>query len=157
MKQLIILSGKGGTGKTSVAAAFAHLAAEGESQMRAVLADADVDAANLELVLARSRLESHEFIGGSVAVIDSTLCQGCGTCYDVCRFDAILPPAYGREAYAVDPIACEGCAVVRLPVPGRGHPHGRRNWPATGSGRTAAMVRCSTPRCGQRRRTPANW
>ncbi len=52
MKQLVILSGKGGTGKTSVAAAFAHLAAEGEPPVRAVLADADVDAANLELVLA---------------------------------------------------------------------------------------------------------
>ena len=66
MKQLIILSGKGGTGKTSVAAAFAHLAAEGESQMRAVLADADVDAANLELVLGPQPLEStrvHRRIG----------------------------------------------------------------------------------------------
>jgi MinD superfamily P-loop ATPase len=110
MKQLIILSGKGGTGKTSVAAAFAHLAAEGEPAVRAVLADADVDAANLELVLDPRPLETHEFIGGSVAVIDPALCQGCGTCHDVCRFDAVLPPTDRREAYAVDPVACEGCA-----------------------------------------------
>ena len=67
MKQLVILSGKGGTGKTSVAAAFAHLAAEGEPPVRAVLADADVDAANLELVLAPQPLESariHRRLGG---------------------------------------------------------------------------------------------
>ena len=117
MKQLIILSGKGGTGKTSVAAAFAHLAAEGEPAVRAVLADADVDAANLELVLDPQPLETHEFIGGSVAVIDPALCQGCGTCYDVCRFDAVLPPTDGREAYAVDPIACEGCAACVYQCP----------------------------------------
>ena len=117
MKQLVILSGKGGTGKTSVAAAFAHLAAEGEPAVRAVLADADVDAANLELVLDPRPLEMHEFIGGSVAVIDPALCQGCGTCYDVCRFDAVLPPTDGREAYAVDPIACEGCAACVYQCP----------------------------------------
>ena len=117
MKQLVILSGKGGTGKTSVAAAFAHLAAEGEPPVRAVLADADVDAANLELVLSPQPLESHEFIGGSVAVIDPTLCQGCGTCHDVCRFDAVLLPTPEREAYAVDPIACEGCAACVYQCP----------------------------------------
>ena len=64
MKQLVILSGKGGTGKTSVAAAFAHLAAEGKSPVRAVLADADVDAANLELVLGPRPLEAYEFTAG---------------------------------------------------------------------------------------------
>lgn len=117
MKQLAILSGKGGTGKTSVAAAFAHLAAQGEPPVAAVLADADVDAANLELVLAPQPLERHEFIGGSVAVIDDTRCEGCGTCYDVCRFDAVLPPADGLTAYAVDPIACEGCAACVYQCP----------------------------------------
>jgi MinD superfamily P-loop ATPase len=117
MKQLVILSGKGGTGKTSVAAAFAHLAAEGEPPMRAVLADADVDAANLELVLSPQPLETHEFVGGAVAVIDPELCQGCGRCYDVCRFDAVLPPTDGRAAYAVDPIACEGCAACVYQCP----------------------------------------
>jgi len=117
MKQLVILSGKGGTGKTSVAAAFAHLAAQGEVPVTAVLADADVDAANLELVLDPRPLERHEFIGGSVAVIDDARCEGCGTCYDVCRFDAVLPPADGREVYAVDPIACEGCAACVYQCP----------------------------------------
>ena len=94
--------------------------------MRAVLADADVDAANLELVLAPRPLETHEFIGGSVAVIDAALCQGCGACYDVCRFDAVIPPSpdIGRggqggegRAYAVDPIACEGCAACVYQCP----------------------------------------
>jgi MinD superfamily P-loop ATPase len=104
MKQLVILSGKGGTGKTSVAAALAHLASE---EMPIVLADADVDAANLELVLDPTRLEEHAFMGGQVAVIDPDRCQLCGICYDVCRFDAILP---GDDQYRVDPLACEGCA-----------------------------------------------
>ncbi len=104
MKQLVILSGKGGTGKTSVAAALAHLASQ---EMPIVLADADVDAANLELVLAPTRLEEHVFMGGQVAIIDPDRCQLCGRCYEVCRFDAILP---GDDTYRVDALACEGCA-----------------------------------------------
>ena len=108
MKQLVILSGKGGTGKTSVAAAFAQLAHDGPSPLRAVLADADVDAANLELVLKPNQIEAHDFTGGSVAVIDAQLCQGCGICEQVCRFEGVLPGPY---AYHIDPIACEGCAA----------------------------------------------
>jgi MinD superfamily P-loop ATPase len=104
MKQLVILSGKGGTGKTSVAAALAHLASQ---EMPIVLADADVDAANLELVLNPTRLEEHAFMGGQLAVIDADKCTLCGTCYDVCRFEAILP---GEDTYRVDSLACEGCA-----------------------------------------------
>jgi MinD superfamily P-loop ATPase len=104
MKQLVILSGKGGTGKTSVAAALAHLASQ---EGAIVLADADVDAANLELVLDPTRLEEHAFMGGQLAVIDADKCTLCGTCYDVCRFDAVLP---GDDTYRVDPLACEGCA-----------------------------------------------
>jgi MinD superfamily P-loop ATPase len=103
MKQLVILSGKGGTGKTSVAAALAHLASQ---VMPIVVADADVDAANLELVLAPTRLEEHVFMGGQVATIDPDACQRCGICDDVCRFDAIVP---GEDTYRVDPLACEGC------------------------------------------------
>jgi len=104
MKQLVILSGKGGTGKTSVAAALAHLASQ---DLPVVLADADVDAANLELVLAPTKLEEHVFMGGQIAVIDPDKCTLCGTCHDVCRYDAIVP---GDDTYRVDTLACEGCA-----------------------------------------------
>jgi len=116
MKQLIILSGKGGTGKTSVAAAFAHLAHDGPSPLHAVLADADVDAANLELLLQPRLLEEQEFVGGSVAVINPDLCIGCGICAQVCRFDAITAAAM-QISYAVDPIACDGCAACVYQCP----------------------------------------
>jgi MinD superfamily P-loop ATPase len=117
MKQLVILSGKGGTGKTSIAAAFAHLAHEGPSPLRAVLADADVDAANLELVLQPRLLEAHEFTGGSVAVIDADKCDGCGVCIQVCRFEAISPCLASPEGHTVDPIACDGCAACVYQCP----------------------------------------
>ncbi len=114
MKQLVILSGKGGTGKTSLAAAFAHLAHAGPLPLHAVLADADVDAANLELVLHPQRLETRDFTGGSVAVIDPESCQSCGVCEQVCRFDAI---GLEDEFYTVDPIACDGCAACMYQCP----------------------------------------
>ena len=114
MNQLVILSGKGGTGKTSLAAAFAHLAHEGPAALSAVLADADVDAANLELVLRPTRLETHDFTGGSVAVIDPQRCQLCGTCEQVCRFDAVIP---GNVTFTIDPIACDGCAACVYQCP----------------------------------------
>ena len=119
MKQLVILSGKGGTGKTSVAAAFAHLAHDGHFPIKAVLADADVDAANLELVLRPERIETHDFTGGSVAVIDPKRCQSCGVCEQVCRFDAVLPPSSGdsQSTYAIDAIACDGCAACVYQCP----------------------------------------
>jgi MinD superfamily P-loop ATPase len=114
MKQLVILSGKGGTGKTSVTAALAHLAAQDSSPVRAILADADVDASNLELVMSPDQLEKHEFMGGQVAIIDPDLCEGCNICVDVCRFDALddgsVPPV-------VDPIACDGCAACVYQCP----------------------------------------
>jgi MinD superfamily P-loop ATPase len=118
MKQLVILSGKGGTGKTSLAAAFAHLAHAGPFPLRAILADADVDAANMELVLQPRKLEEHEFSGGSVALIDASLCQACGTCEQVCRFGAVIPPGPNNGlAYQVDPIACDGCAACVYQCP----------------------------------------
>jgi MinD superfamily P-loop ATPase len=104
MKQLVILSGKGGTGKTTVAAALAHLAS---GEYRLVLADADVDAANLELVLSPSVLEEHQFISGQAAVIDDATCIACGKCAEVCRFDAVVAD---EESYIVDRLSCEGCA-----------------------------------------------
>jgi MinD superfamily P-loop ATPase len=105
MKQLVVLSGKGGTGKTTVTAALAHLASQ---EIPVALADADVDAANLELVLSPTKLEEHDFIGGQVAIIDPEKCIACGICAEVCRFEAVA--GEGERAYHVDPIACEGCA-----------------------------------------------
>lgn len=116
MKQLLILSGKGGTGKTTVAAALAHL---GSRELPMVLADADVDAANLELVLEPTKLEEHDFRSGQRAVIDAQACTGCGICETVCRFDAIIPPtdAPFSHAYQVQGLACEGCAACFYQCP----------------------------------------
>ncbi len=105
MKQIVILSGKGGTGKTTVTAALAHLAAK---ELALVLVDADVDAANLELVLEPQLQAEHDFVSGEVAAIDPELCEGCGICADVCRFDAISQDETGQ--YVVDGVGCEGCA-----------------------------------------------
>lgn len=123
IKQIVILSGKGGTGKTSVAAAFAHLAAQGDFPIQTVLADADVDAANLELVLAPKMEARTDFWGGQVAQIDPQLCAGCGTCETVCRFDAVHSSSSsggsvaGGDVYWVDPIACDGCAACVYQCP----------------------------------------
>jgi MinD superfamily P-loop ATPase len=111
MNRLVILSGKGGTGKTTVTAALAQLASENGP---VVLVDADVDAANLELLLGGKREEEHPFISGEVALIDTMHCSGCGFCVDACRFDAIQP---GDAAYEVDPIACEGCRACHYQCP----------------------------------------
>jgi MinD superfamily P-loop ATPase len=104
VKQIVVLSGKGGTGKTTVAAALAHLASR---EHRVVLADADVDAANLELVLSPGKTEDHEFVSGKLAVIDREICTGCGACLEACRFQAVLPDG---DVFRIDPIGCEGCA-----------------------------------------------
>ena len=114
MKQLVILSGKVGTGKTSVTAAFAHLAAEGNMPIHAILADADVDAANLELVLAPRVERREDFWGGQVAHIDPQTCGGCGTCQAVCRFEAVHEK---DRSYWVDPVACDGCAACVYQCP----------------------------------------
>jgi MinD superfamily P-loop ATPase len=113
MKQIVVLSGKGGTGKTTVTAALAHLASQ-NPDTRALLVDADVDAANLELLLAPHIIETHEFVGGQVAVFAADLCSGCGLCADVCRFDAVRAD---NGLYTVDTIACEGCATCKTQCP----------------------------------------
>lgn len=107
IKELVVISGKGGTGKTSVTAAFAVLAAN------AVIADCDVDAADLHLVLTPRELERHEFRSGNEAVIRKEECVGCGMCLEYCRFDAIGMVREGNSlpTFAVDPISCEGCGV----------------------------------------------
>jgi MinD superfamily P-loop ATPase len=99
VKELVVISGKGGTGKTSIVASLAALA------RKCVLADCDVDAADLHLLLNPEILKETEFIGGLVAETKLDLCTQCGKCAEVCRFGAIL------GNYAIDPLACEGCGV----------------------------------------------
>ena len=101
MKQIVIISGKGGTGKTSLTASFAWLAGK-----NAVVADCDVDAADMHLVTAPGTLEKRDFFSGYEAVINPETCVGCGDCVEVCHFDAIEPEG---EVYKVLPVECEGC------------------------------------------------
>ena len=99
MKELVILSGKGGTGKTSLTASFANMAGG------CLLCDADVDAADLHLLMHPVVRKQTDFKGGGVAIVDSQRCTGCGTCIALCRWSAIRPD------FVVDEIACEGCGV----------------------------------------------
>jgi len=104
MKEVVVLSGKGGTGKTTIAASFAALA---ESK---VLVDCDVDAADLYLLLEPQIKQENEFWSGQVAVINKEKCTECGLCQEVCRFGAI-------EDYLVDKISCEGCGLCSQVCP----------------------------------------
>ena len=99
MKELIIISGKGGTGKTSLMAAFASLTGN------KVLCDADVDAADLHLIMDPRVKKQSDFQSGFTAEIDKVKCTGCSLCRDLCRWDAI------NDEFEVDPIECEGCGV----------------------------------------------
>jgi MinD superfamily P-loop ATPase len=103
MKELVVISGKGGTGKTTVVGSFAALAE------RPVLADCDVDAADLHLLLAPDVEDEGDFAGPLNPVIDADLCTGCGECVERCVFEAL---AMSDEGIAqLDAIACEGCAL----------------------------------------------
>ncbi len=114
MKELVVISGKGGTGKTSVTAAFAALAG------RAVLVDCDVDAADLHLILDPSATRARPFTGEKVAVLDEDACVACGRCADACRFGAITvdeSAGNGGARYGIDAMGCEGCGVCTLVCP----------------------------------------
>ncbi|MFC1674957.1 ATP-binding protein [Candidatus Omnitrophota bacterium] len=99
MKQIVVISGKGGTGKTVLTASFAALA------KNKVMADCDVDAADLHLLLHPAIKERVEFRSGKTARINKGLCVQCGQCIDACRFEAI------NEDFIVDPVSCEGCGL----------------------------------------------
>ena len=107
MKELVVISGKGGTGKTSITASFAVLAD------RPVIADCDVDASDLHLVLSPQIKECHEFRSGHEAVIRQDDCIGCGECLSHCRFKAVqVSGKPGQRAqFFIDPVSCEGCGV----------------------------------------------
>ncbi|SPD72075.1 conserved hypothetical protein [uncultured Desulfobacterium sp.] len=99
MKELVIISGKGGTGKTSLVAAFASLAE------KKVLCDADVDAADLHLIMNPDLKHRNDFQGGSKAIINKQLCTACGLCRDLCKWNAI------SHDFSVNSLDCEGCGV----------------------------------------------
>ena len=102
MREIVVISGKGGTGKTSLTAAFAHLA------RNKIVCDLDVDAPDLHILLAPRHLRTEPFVSGHVARIDASRCTRCGICASVCRFGAI---ASRGGAFTVDPVRCEGCKV----------------------------------------------
>jgi MinD superfamily P-loop ATPase len=114
VKELVIISGKGGTGKTSLTASFAALASP------VVTADCDVDAADLHLVLTPTVRQQVPFRCGHEAVIRPADCIGCGACLAYCRFEAVRRNAggAGEMEFSIDPTACEGCGVcvARCPV-----------------------------------------
>jgi MinD superfamily P-loop ATPase len=109
LKEIVVISGKGGTGKTSIVASFAGLAKD------PVLADCDADAADLHLILEPKVMQSSNFSAGKHASIVTAECVGCGRCRDVCRFGAIHLDGEKNDVvektFTVDPVSCEGCKV----------------------------------------------
>ncbi|MDD5584812.1 MAG: P-loop NTPase [Candidatus Omnitrophica bacterium] len=105
MKQIVVISGKGGTGKTVVSGSFTVLA------KNKIMVDCDVDAADLHLLLHPKIKERHEFISGQTAVIDKKLCKKCGKCVSVCRFGAI------KDDFTIEHFSCEGCALCSYICP----------------------------------------
>ena len=108
MKQIVVLSGKGGTGKSSFTSAIASFA------KNSVFVDADVDAANLYLIMQPENYKEVNFLGGSTASIDYSKCVNCGACDDVCRFDAI---SFDGEKYNISQFSCDGCGFCRRVCP----------------------------------------
>jgi MinD superfamily P-loop ATPase len=109
MDEIIVLSGKGGTGKTSVAASLAMIAGK-----EVIVADCDVDAANMHLLLEPDFRYSEEFFSGILPEINQLRCDQCGKCHEVCRFDAI---PYNGGMYNIDSLYCEGCGYCEKVCP----------------------------------------
>ncbi|MBU4487400.1 MAG: ATP-binding protein, partial [Candidatus Delongbacteria bacterium] len=101
MKEIVIISGKGGTGKTSITASFAYL-----SGKNTVLADCDVDASDFHLLLKPETIVEEDFFSSYIAVIDYDKCRTCGKCFEVCRFKAV---SFEHDRFVIDSINCEGC------------------------------------------------
>ena len=113
--QLVVLSGKGGVGKTNIAADLAYHAANAEEIPGAVMVDADVDAANMSLLLNPRMSQSTDYYGGKIAKIAPDQCAGCGICEEVCRYDAVLQNDDGE--YSISQPDCEGCAACFYACP----------------------------------------
>lgn len=103
MKEFVVISGKGGTGKTSLTASLAYLAGKD-----AIVADCDVDAANMHLLLDADHEDVHDFYSGKLAVIDQDKCISCGICHEHCHFGAI---EIHKDKFSVNPLRCEGCGL----------------------------------------------
>ena len=110
MKEIVVISGKGGTGKTSITASFSVL-----EENNLVVADCDVDAADMHLLLEPDFSQSEDFYSGVIAVLDSDICVSCGECKEKCRFGAIDLLEDG--SYSVDPISCDGCGYCARVCP----------------------------------------
>jgi len=132
LKEIVVISGKGGTGKTSLVAALASLFTD------KVMVDCDVDAANLHMILTPERIiRQQAFSGGKKAAIDLALCTSCGVCRDVCRFGAI------SSDFIVDPFSCEGCGVCYLFCPAQAvnfSAHTAGHWYVADTGNHARFV-----------------
>ena len=109
MREIVVISGKGGTGKTSITASLAVLAGED-----VVVADCDVDAADMHILLQPKNKVSEDFYSGELAVINQDICTQCGACFDVCRFDAI---DVNEGVHTVDELSCEGCGYCARVCP----------------------------------------
>ena len=109
MKEIVVISGKGGTGKTSITASFAFLGGKD-----IIVADCDVDAADMHLLMQPDFGKSEDFYSGELATINQDECTQCGICADVCRFNAI--PVID-DLYIVDPLECEGCGYCARVCP----------------------------------------
>ena len=109
MKEIVVISGKGGTGKTSLTASFAMMGATD-----VVLADCDVDAADMHLLMQPDLDSSEDFYSGEVAYIEQANCISCGICMDVCRFDAV---SVINDEYTITPLDCEGCGYCARVCP----------------------------------------
>jgi len=109
MKEIVVLSGKGGTGKTSITASLAMLAGSD-----AIIADCDVDAANMHLLMGPDFANSQKFYSGELAEINYDICTSCGICAEKCRFDAIH---LTNNTYTINPLSCEGCGYCEKVCP----------------------------------------